>query len=118
VITRQQIADALSTVAGITGEALEPATKAAGQGWPVWRSTDVINGCDAMTVNWYVFVVLPGGDPNVPADAADPLVLPISRALNDIGGARSGLKIELIEPYQYNLGPDVSIPVLRYSASD
>jgi len=113
VISRAAIAAALSTVPGITGEALEPPTKGAGQAWPVWRESVTLNGCDAVTVNWYVYVVLPGGDMNAPADAADPLALPISRALH-----ATGLTVERWEPYQLVMGPDNSVPVLRYSAFD
>jgi len=113
VITRADIAAALSTVEGVTGEPLEPPTKGAGQAWPVWRDTETLNGCDAVTVNWYVYVVLPDGDINAPADAADPLVLPLSRAIH-----ATGLTVERWEPYRLQLGPDQSIPVLRFSAFD
>ena len=113
MITRAQIASALSTVPGITGEALEPSTKGAGQAWPVWRESIVAGACDVFTVNWYVYVVLPDGDVNAPADAADPLVVPLAQAIHS-----TGLTVERWEPYRLQLGPDQSIPVLRYSAFD
>jgi hypothetical protein len=113
MVTRDAIAAALSTVPGITGSAHEPPTKAAGQAWPVWRDSVTLNGCDAVTVNWYVYVVLPAGDLNTPADAADPLVLPISHALHD-----TSLTVERWEPWQLQFGPDAAIPVLRYTVFD
>jgi hypothetical protein len=114
-VTREQIAAALSTVPGVTGEALEPPTKGAGQAWPIWRDTVTLNGCDAVTVNWYVYVVMPGGDMNAPPEAVDPIALPISRALRD-----TGLTVERWEPYQLInwQQPDSAIPVLRFSAFD
>ena len=113
MITRTQIADALSTVEGVTGSALEPPTKGAGQAWPVWRDSVTLNGCDAVTVNWFVYVVLPDGDVNAPPDAADPLALPLSRAIHS-----TGLTVERWEPFRLQLGPDNSIPVLRFTAFD
>ena len=64
-------------------------------------------------VNWYVYVVLPNGDMNAPADAADPLVVPLAQAIHS-----TGLTVERWEPFSLLLGPDNSIPVLRYSAFD
>jgi hypothetical protein len=113
VVTRSQIAAALSTVPGVTGEPLEPPTKGAGQAWPVWRDSVVQGGCDVFQVNWYVYVVLPNGDMNAPADAADPLVVPLAQAIHS-----TGLTVERWEPFQLVMGPDNTIPVLRYSAFD
>ena len=113
MVTRQDIATALSTVPGIQGSALDPPTKAAGQAWPVWRDSVTLNGCDAVTVNWYVFAILPAGDLNAPADASDPLVLPISRALHD-----ATLTVERWEPWALTYPGGESIPVLRYSVFD
>jgi hypothetical protein len=112
-VTRAQIAAALSTVPGITGHAIDPPVKAAGDGWPVWRNSDVLNGCDAMTHRWYVYVVLPAADPGTPPDAADPLVVPIAQALH-----ATTLTVELVEPYQLTFGTDFPIPVLRYTVFD
>lgn len=112
-ISRADIAAALSTVPGITGSALEPPSKAPGQGWPVWRESVVIGACVAYTANWYVFVVLPNGDLHTPPDAADPLALPLAQALHS-----TGLTVERWEPYQMVLGPDNAIPVLRFTAFD
>jgi hypothetical protein len=115
-VTRAQIATALSTVPGVAGSEREPPTKASGQGWPVWRSSEatiVAGSCIVTRVDWYVFVVLPGGDVTAWAEAADPLATPIAEAL-----AATSLTIERWEPYQLVLGPDRSIPALRYTAFD
>lgn len=116
-VSRAAIAAALSSVPGVTGSTFEPPSKAAGQGWPVWRSTDITPtggaGCHVGSTHWYVYVVLPGGNASTPADAADPLVTPIAEAL-----AATSLTLELVEPYSLVLGPDNTIPVLRYTATD
>lgn len=100
---------------GITGTALEPPTKAVGQAWPIKRDTVTLNGCDAVTVNWYVFVILPGGDPNTPVDVADDFEFPIARALHS-----TGLTVERWEPWQMVNWQQVdsAIPVLRFSVFD
>ena len=114
-ITREQIAAALSTVPGITGEALEPPTKSPGQAWPVWRESIVTGACDTFTTNWFIFVVLPNGDMNAPVDAGDDFVVPLAVAIHS-----AGLTVERWEPYQLINWqyPDAPIPVLRYSAFD
>ena len=100
---------------GIVGTALEPPTKAVGQAWPIKRSTRTLNGCDAVTVSWFVFVILPAGDPGAPVDMADQLELPISRALYS-----AGLTVEMWEPWEMTNWQQVdsAIPVLRYSVFD
>ena len=118
MITRADIAAALSTVEGITGEPYEPPTKSVGQGWPIWRNSDVqatAGTCQVTRVNWYVYVVMPGGDMNAPPVAARSLIQPILDAL-----VATSLTVEMAEPYQLInwQHPDSTIPVLRFTAFD
>lgn len=117
-VTEYDIAAALSTVEGVVGEPYEPPTKSAGQGWPIWRNSEVqpvAGGCLVSKVNWYVYVVMPGGDMNAPPVEARSLIQPILDAL-----AATTLTIEMAEPYQLInwQHPDSTIPVLRFSAFD
>ena len=65
--TRQNIADALSTVAGIKGYTSTPSAPSVGDGWPQWRGADRAGGY-AYTNTWIVLIVLPNQD-EVTADA-------------------------------------------------
>lgn len=65
--TRQDIADAMSTVDGITGHASRPSALNTGDAWPQWRGADRAGG-HAFTNTWNVLVVLPSAD-DVSADA-------------------------------------------------
>lgn len=64
--TRQDIADALSTVAGIHGYAARPSTLSEGDGWPQWRGGVPRRG--AVENTWAVLIVVPQAD-DVTADA-------------------------------------------------
>ena len=68
--------------------------------------------CVVQRINWYVFVILPNGDLNTAADAAEPLALPIADAL-----ATTTLTLERWEPWQYVIGAD-AVPAIRYTAFD
>ena len=112
-VTREAFATALSSVAGVTGHPTRPATPAAGQAWPEWRSSRWLNGCVVET-GWYVYVVLPG-DPRGAIDAGDPLIEPIGQALSGLT-----LRIDQVAPWRIPLGQDAasSAPALRYSCTD
>jgi len=112
-VTREAIAGALSTVAGLTGEPTRPATPSAGQAWPEWRSSRWLNGCVTETT-WFVYVVLTG-DPRAAIDAGDPLIIPVGQSLVDLE-----LRIDQVEPWRIPLGPEpgASAPALRYSCTD
>lgn len=64
--TRQDIADALSTVAGIHGHTARPSALNEGDGWPQWRGAEP--RAHAYRNNWAVLIVLPQSD-DVSADA-------------------------------------------------
>lgn len=59
--TRQDIADALSEVAGISGHTSKPSTLSEGDAWPQWRGS-VKAGGRSFTTTWAVLVVLPQSD--------------------------------------------------------
>ncbi|MCT2277994.1 hypothetical protein M3G91_10190 [Micromonospora chalcea] len=55
---RKAIADALSTVVGVTGYAKRPTTRKAGDGWPLLSSLERAAGL-SFTVTWRVLILLP-----------------------------------------------------------
>lgn len=63
--TRQAIADALSTVSGVTGYPARPDALNEGDGWPQWRGATP--QAYAFENTWAVLVILPAGE--VSADA-------------------------------------------------
>lgn len=65
--TRQEIADALSAVSGISGHTSKPSAPNEGDAWPQWRGSERAGG-RAFTQNWVVLIVLPQTD-DITADA-------------------------------------------------
>jgi hypothetical protein len=59
--TRQELADAVSTVAGLTGYVKRPSTPKDGDAWPQWRGARVQGGV-IYENTWTVLVLLPGDD--------------------------------------------------------
>lgn len=77
--TRQAIADALSTVAGIHGYPSKPDSVSEGDGWPQWRGQTPRAG--TFEVTWAVLIVLPSTWES--ADAfADEIAVPLVDALH------------------------------------
>lgn len=60
--TRQQIADALTTVPPLRGHAARPAALNEGDAWPQWRGSEFIAGQSLMIGTWSVLIVLPQAD--------------------------------------------------------
>ncbi|GIG64260.1 hypothetical protein [Phytomonospora endophytica] len=108
--TRQAIANALSSVDGITGYGHMPDTPAPFDGWPEWVQTVPRGGCaDGAAITWHALVVLPAADSTTAIDAADPLVASLLDALTEVG------TVELIDPVQI-AGTDTAgnlVPGLR-----
>ena len=94
MVTRQDIADALSRIEGVTGLATPPPTPAAGLGWPEWRQT-VPSTLTGDEVTWAVHTLLPGGRQDATVLEADPLILALTDSLEDLG------VIQTIEPTTY-----------------
>jgi hypothetical protein len=65
--TRQDIADALSEVDGISGHTSKPAALNEGDAWPQWRGAEKAGG-RVFTHTWAVLVVMPQTD-DITADA-------------------------------------------------
>ncbi|HEY3516611.1 MAG TPA: hypothetical protein VGL98_06145 [Gammaproteobacteria bacterium] len=59
---RQAIADALSTVDGVTGSRYRPTVIAPGAAWPLLDSLAAADGVPAFEVTWRVLVALPTGE--------------------------------------------------------
>lgn len=64
--TRQEIADALSTVAAIQGYPARPDVMSEGDAWPQWRGS--VPKAYAREHTWAVLIVLPSAD-DVSADS-------------------------------------------------
>lgn len=80
---RQEIADALSTVAGVTGYPHRPTSLRPGDGWPLLGSLDRADG-HSFEVTWRVLVVLPQ-EPRAASDWADNNYELLFDALTPIG---------------------------------
>lgn len=59
--SRQDIADALSLVEGVTGHEFRPSVIGSGDAWPIIASLESAEGQDYIT-NWRVLVVLSGDE--------------------------------------------------------
>jgi hypothetical protein len=88
VSTRDLIAAALSTVAGVTGHGWVPRTVAPGQAWCEWEKTEYESTMcvpPVATTTWSVAVVLPADTPM----AFDSLIGPVAAALAGVGSVVS-----------------------------
>jgi hypothetical protein len=83
-VSRQDIADTLSTVPGVRGNPIPPNTPTAGDAWPVWASTTFLTFTD-FEVGWDVYVVLPNADLDATVAEADPWVEGVAFALATVG---------------------------------
>jgi hypothetical protein len=83
-VTRADIAAALSTVPGVTGHAIPPATATAGDAWPVWASTAFLTYTDFETA-WDIYLLLPAADLDATVGEADPRVVEVAWALASVG---------------------------------
>lgn len=83
---RQIIADALSSVDGLTGYRSQPATVSAGDAWPVFSSKEwTTPNLTAVTYN--VMVALAHGDLETTTEAIEALNMPVADALTTISCA-------------------------------
>lgn len=83
-VTRQDIADALSSVEGVRGHPIPPNTSTAGDAWPVWASTTFLT-FSGFEVGWDVYVLLPNADLDATVAEADPWVEAVAFALAEVG---------------------------------
>jgi hypothetical protein len=91
MVTRQDIADALSTLPGITGQPLPPRVMAPGIGWPEWTRTEPLTATGDR-ITWAVHVTLPAGSPEATVMEADALTGALLDALYELG------EIQTLEP--------------------
>jgi hypothetical protein len=87
---RQKIADALSTVEGVTGHPFRPRTFPAGTAWPLLDRLDRGPAYD-FEVTWRVVVILPGDEQRA-SEWFDEHHEPIADGLQSLG------YVERIEP--------------------
>lgn len=108
-VTRQLIADALSTVDGVAGSALPPSIPQPGSGWPqaVTDGRTRINDY-AAEVTYWVWVVLPATE-QASELAYDGLIWQIEDVLDELGQVVSS------GPWALPLGPSApdTVPALR-----
>jgi hypothetical protein len=109
--TRSAIADAISSVAGLSGVPLQPVTVTPGIGWPVWVRSEYatrLGRCQSVATTWEIRVCLP---PLAAPDAADHIRDQVAEAI-----AAAGLLVESAEPDEYTLA-DTPTPIVRYTAT-
>lgn len=110
--TRDAIAAALSTVAGVTGQAMPPDVVTAGVGWPQWVSASTDAYC-SLRSTWHVLVVLPNPDAATTIDAGDPLLDAVWAALLEVG------EVPIVEPVTVKVADPAAagqdMPALRYT---
>lgn len=77
---RELVAAALSTVPGVTGHPVQPASPSPGQAWPEWRRTAYTDSCGAIPdpADWEVVLVLPALDPTAVDDLRDEVAAALS----------------------------------------
>lgn len=92
--TRQTIADALSTVDGLTGYAKRPDVLGEGVGWPLIQSLNRGPG-QAFQTTWRVIVLL-SGDESTAYDQLDQFVDVLPAALQEL------LYVDSITPTAYS----------------
>lgn len=67
---RQEIADAVSTISGLTGYARRPAAAREGDAWPQWRGAERADG-QAVLQTWVVLILLPQSNESLADEWAD-----------------------------------------------
>lgn len=82
ITTRQSIADALSTVAGVTGYAKRPKTTKAGDAWPLVDQLTRGPGL-AFQTTWRIAVAL-ASDVGTATDQFDTIVPAVTQALTQV----------------------------------
>jgi hypothetical protein len=108
---RSAIADAISSVPGLSGTPLQPVTITAGIGWPVWVRSEYatkLGRCQSVATTWEIRVCLP---PLAAPDAADHIRDQVAEAI-----AAAGLLVESAEPDAYQMA-DTDVPIVRYTAT-
>lgn len=85
MVTRADIAAALSGVDGIRGLVAPPVTPQPLDAWPVWSHSELISMGRGWATTWDVWVVLPNATTEETIEAADPLVDPVGNALAHLG---------------------------------
>ena len=114
MITRDQMAGALSSIPGLTGSPYRPQTPGSGAAWPVWLSTGVEQGGCARIVRWYVLAAQSAADEPTASEQAATLVELLIGTLRALG-----LVVELVEPVRLPIeSGQAGIPALRVLASD
>lgn len=111
VSQRQAIADALSSVPGLTGYTQEPATVSIGDAWPVYTATEWTTPC-LTAVLYNVFVALPKGDLESTTEAMEATIAPVADALVSIACAT----VQRCEPAQLTVSDQAGgVPVLVFA---
>lgn len=108
-VSRQLIADALSSVDGVTGSALPPSTPNPGAAWPQAVADGRVRINDyAADVTYWVWIVLPATGQAAEL-AYDELVWQVEDALDELGRVVSS------GPYPLPVGPGApdTVPAIR-----
>lgn len=109
-LTRQEIADALGVVDGLTPTPDPPSALLPGCAWPVWVRSEYATAC-LFETRWAVFVVLPAEPSTI--DVTDELVDAIGQALMKIAG------VESLEPVSLQTETGgATVPAIRATIVD
>lgn len=93
ITTRQSIADALSTVAGVTGYAKRPKVTKPGDAWPLVNQLTRGPG-QAFQTEWRIAVTI-AADPLTAADNLDTLIPEVTQALQEVAYVDSARPIAI-----------------------
>jgi hypothetical protein len=117
MITREQIADALSSVVvdfdsdihQLDGQPVRPASLALWQAFPDWQSASWMTRC-VIERTWAVYVILPAADPSSWAEATDDAISSVRDALIMLGSVTRVEPIALVSAEQ-----GVTMPALNFT---
>lgn len=117
MITRENIADALSTVIvdydsdihQLDGQPVRPPALALWQAFPDWQSASWLTRC-AVERTWAVYVILPAADPASWAEATDDAINSVREVLITLGSVTRVEPIALVSAEQ-----GVTMPALNFT---
>jgi hypothetical protein len=108
--TRNELADALGTIDGVTAFSVPPPSIQPFMAWPRWTQTTPINDGSRERV-WEVFVTVPGSGDAATVTIADELEEQVDAALWKVDNAAW----TLVEPVLLNTGtPGDTVPALKF----
>src|SRR4051812_28981094 len=109
--TREDIADTLSTVPGVTGYAVPPAGGQPGDAWPEWTSTRFVSMTN-FEATFDVYLILTNSHLPETVNAADPMIEAVAWALATVAVVEAVEPTSIITEAHGN-----AVPALRFTIS-